>query len=49
MMYLEIGDVDQLSVLVLGQDCDEGGPATAQVFLTVHQLTLTGVQVRVWL
>lgn len=49
MMYLEIGDVDQLSVLVLGQDCDECGPATAQVFLTVHQLTLTGVQVRVWL
>ena len=45
--HLEVGHVDQLSVLVASQDGDQGRPVALEVFSGAHDLTLLGVKVRV--
>ena len=44
---LEVGHVDQLTVLVAREDGDERGPVTLKVVGVADHLALLGVQVRV--
>ncbi len=43
--YLQIGDIDQLAILVFGLHYYGRRPATLQVILVVHNVTLLRIKV----
>ena len=45
--HLEVGHMDQLSILVAGQNSEDSRPVTLEVFSIAHDLTLLGVKVGV--